>query len=46
MIMYKIPGTEDYSNLKQVFDDLYKRLNKLEVAYLNASISDRDGKEL
>ena len=46
MIMYKIPGTDDYSNLKQVFDDLYKRLNKLEVAYLNASISDRDGKEL
>ena len=46
MIMYKIPGTEEYSNLKDVFDDLYKRLNKLEVAYLNASISDRDGKEL
>ena len=46
MIMYKIPGTEEYSNLKDVFDDLYNRLNKLEVAYLNASISDRDGKEL
>ena len=30
MIKYRIPEQEDYSNLAQVFDDLYTRLNKLE----------------
>lgn len=30
MIQYKIPGRDDYSNLKEIFDDLYDRLNKLE----------------
>ena len=42
MIQYKIPGQDKYSNLKEVFDDLYDRLNKLEVHYLNASLPDRD----
>jgi len=30
MVKYKIPGDEDYSNLKELFDNLYTRLNKLE----------------
>ena len=30
MVKYKIPGDEDYSNLKELFDNLYERLNKLE----------------
>ena len=30
MIKYKIPGNEDYSNLPELFDDLYTRLNNLE----------------
>tara|TARA_B100000287_G_scaffold86340_1_gene78948 strand:- start:1144 stop:1464 length:321 start_codon:yes stop_codon:yes gene_type:complete len=47
MIQYRIPGREDYSDLKEVFDDLYLRLNTLETNNtINASVSDRDGKEL
>ena len=30
MIKYKIPGNEEYSNLPELFDDLYTRLNNLE----------------
>ena len=30
MVKYKIPGSDDYSNLKELFDNLYERLNKLE----------------
>ena len=30
MIKYKIPGQEDYSNLPELFNDLYTRLNNLE----------------
>ena len=30
MVKYKIPGNDDYSNLKELFDNLYERLNKLE----------------
>jgi hypothetical protein len=30
MIKYKIPGHEEHSNLPQLFDDLYTRLNNLE----------------
>ena len=30
MVKYKIPGDEEYSNLKELFDNLYERLNKLE----------------
>ena len=30
MVKYKIPGDDDYSNLKELFDNLYERLNKLE----------------
>ncbi len=30
MVKYKIPDQDEYSNLKQLFDDLYERLNKLE----------------
>mgnify|MGYP001169621712 CR=1 FL=1 len=30
MIKYKIPGTEEYSNLKQLLDNLFDRLNTLE----------------
>ena len=33
MVKYKIPGDEDYSNLKELFDNLYERLNKLEEEY-------------
>ena len=29
MVKYKIPGSDDYSNLKELFDNLYERLNKL-----------------
>ena len=30
MIKYKIPGQEDYSNLKELLDNLFERLNNLE----------------
>ena len=30
MIKYKIPGNGEYSNLPELFDDLYTRLNNLE----------------
>lgn len=30
MIKYKIPGQEEYSNLKQLLDNLFERLNILE----------------
>lgn len=30
MVKYKIPGNDEYSNLKELFDNLYERLNKLE----------------
>lgn len=30
MIQYKIPGHDEYSNLKEIFDDLYMRINTLE----------------
>ena len=30
MVKYKIPGDDEYSNLKELFDNLYERLNKLE----------------
>ena len=30
MIKYKISGQEDYSNLPELFNDLYTRLNNLE----------------
>ena len=30
MIQYKIPGEEGYSNLRQIFDTIFDRLNKLE----------------
>ncbi len=30
MIKYKIPGDEEYSNLKQLLDNLFERLNTLE----------------
>ena len=30
MVKYKIPGSDEYSNLKELFDNLYERLNKLE----------------
>lgn len=30
MIQYKPPGSEEYKNLKQVFDDLYERINTIE----------------
>ena len=30
MIKYKIPGKDEYSNLPELFDDLYTRLNNLE----------------
>ena len=30
MIQYKIPGNEEYSNLPELFDYLYTRLNNLE----------------
>ena len=30
MIKYKIPGQEEYSNLPELFNDLYTRLNNLE----------------
>jgi hypothetical protein len=30
MIQYKPPGSDEYKNLKQVFDDLYERLNTIE----------------
>jgi uncharacterized protein (DUF2384 family) len=30
MIQYKIPGNDQYSNLKEIFDDLYSRINTLE----------------
>lgn len=30
MIQYKIPGHTEYSNLRQIFDDLYSRINTLE----------------
>ena len=30
MVKYKIPGNDDYSNLKELFDNLYDRINKLE----------------
>ncbi len=30
MIKYKIPGEEEYSNLKQLLDNLFERLNILE----------------
>lgn len=26
MIQYKIPGNEDYSNIKELFDDIYSKL--------------------
>ena len=36
---YKIPGNDDYSNLKELFDNLYERLNKLEEdSAINGSI--------
>lgn len=30
MIQYKVPGDSEYSNLKQLFDTLFDRLNKIE----------------
>lgn len=30
MIQYKIPGDEEYSNIKGVLDNIFDRLNKLE----------------
>jgi|TARA_B100000035_G_scaffold3645_1_gene3234 hypothetical protein len=30
MIQYKIPGDDDYSNLTQLFNNLFERLNKIE----------------
>jgi len=30
MIQYKIPGDDDYSNIKVILDNVFKRLNKLE----------------
>ena len=30
MIQYKIPGESEYSNLKQLFDVLFERLNNIE----------------
>jgi len=30
MIQYKPQGADEYLNMKQIFDDLYERLNKLE----------------
>ena len=30
MIKYKVPGDDSYSNLKELFDNLYKRINTLE----------------
>ena len=30
MIQYKIPGDADYSNLTQLFNNLFERLNKIE----------------
>ena len=30
MVKYKIPGNDEYSNLKELFDDLYDRLNRVE----------------
>ena len=30
MVKYKIPGNDEYSDLKELFDNLYERLNKLE----------------
>ena len=40
MVKYKIPGNDDdYSNLKELFDNLYERLNKLEEdSAINGSI--------
>ena len=30
MIKYKIPGDDGYSNLKELLDNLYERINKIE----------------
>ena len=30
MIQYKIPGNDNHSNLLQVFDTIFDRLNKIE----------------
>jgi hypothetical protein len=30
MVKYKIPGNEDYSNLKELLDNIYERLNTIE----------------
>ena len=30
MIKYIVPGDDSYSNLKELFDNLYKRINTLE----------------
>jgi len=30
MIQYKPPGSDKYLNIKEILDDLYERLNKLE----------------
>ena len=30
MIKYNVPGDDSYSNLKELFDNLYKRINTLE----------------
>lgn len=30
MIQYKVPGNTEYSNLKELFDILFDRLNKIE----------------
>ena len=39
MVKYKIPGNDEYSNLKELFDNLYERLNKLEEdSAINGSI--------
>lgn len=30
MVKYKIPGNEDYSNLKELLDNIFERLNTIE----------------
>tara|TARA_B100000614_G_scaffold21360_2_gene17025 strand:+ start:1517 stop:1801 length:285 start_codon:yes stop_codon:yes gene_type:complete len=39
MIQYKIPGNDNHSNLLQVFDTIFDRLNKIEetLAQMDAS---------
>ena len=47
MIQYKIPGDDKHSNLTQLFDTLFGRLNTLEQRIDQlASVHPRDGQEL